>query len=82
MYVVSEVTGKKYSSWDEAVQDEKKVLEEQARKRQEDADMKAMDKAWDEIISSIEKFISLAEKYEPTLAAEVDNVVQILKTAK
>ena len=84
MYVVSEITGKKYPTVEACIADERKV--EVERKAQERAkvdaeNMKRLDDAWYEFIESMENFISIAEEINPEIAEDVRPLIQVMKLA-
>lgn len=82
MYVVSEVTGKRYATIEEAVADERMILAEEAKREEEEREKKMaeLDKAWEELFFAMDKFITAAEKVDPKMVVEVKPMVQFMKT--
>lgn len=82
MYVVSEVTGKKYATMEEAVADERRILAEEAKREEEEREknMAELDKAWEELFFAMDKFVTAAEKVDPKMVVDVKPMVQLMKT--
>ena len=78
MYVVSEITGKKYPTVEACVADEKKV--EAGRKIAERAEKeKKLDAAWDELAGAVEKFASIAEEIDPNIVVNIKPLIRLMK---
>ena len=78
MYVVSEITGKKYPTVEACVADEKKV--EAERKIAERAEKeKKLDAAWDELVGAVEKFASIAEEIDPNIVVNIKPLIRLMK---
>lgn len=78
MYVVSEITGKKYPSVEACLADEKKVKsrqEEEKKQRQ----LKALDAAWDEVVKAVENFTALAESIDPNSVSDIKPLISLMK---
>ena len=82
MYVVSEVTGKRYATIEEAVADERMILAEEAKREEEEREKKMaeLEKAWEELFFAMDKFVTVAEKIDPKMVVEVKPMVQLMKT--
>lgn len=78
MYVVSEITGKRYSTIEEAEADEKRIFaqkeaEEKAKK------MAELDKAWEKVVSSTDEFVKIAEEIDPRIVVDVKSILEMMK---
>lgn len=75
MYVVSEITGKRYATVDECVADEK----EYNRARKEKNKMR-LNKAWDDMIAAMDTFANIAEEVDEDSGAELKALLEIIKS--
>ena len=84
MYVVSEVTGKKYPTVEACIADERKVEAERKAQERAKADaenMKRLDDAWDKLIESMEHFVNVADEINPEIVEDVKPLIRIMKLA-
>lgn len=80
MYVVSEITGKRYSTVEECQVDEIRYNREKAEKeRKRKEDQERLDKAWNGITKAIDNFISIAQEIDPNSCEDLKDVIQYLR---
>lgn len=78
MYVVSEITGKKYATVAECKEDEKIYIAK--RKAAETAKMEAeLDEAWENVVKAVDNFIEAAERINPDQVADIKAVMKLMK---
>lgn len=79
MYVVSEITGKKYPSVEACLADEAKVKSRQEEEEKRERQLKALDVAWDEVVKAIENFTALAESIDPNSVSDIKPLISLMK---
>lgn len=78
MYIVSEITGKKYATVAECKEDERIYIAK--RKSEEKAKLAAeLDEAWEKVIESVESYIEVAGRIDPEAITEMKGVLQLMK---
>lgn len=84
MYVVSEITGKKYPTVEACIADERKIEAERKAQERAKADVeniKRLDDAWYELIESMEHFIDVADEINPGIVEDVKPLIRVMKLA-
>lgn len=78
MYIVSEITGKKYATVAECKEDERIYIAK--RKSEEKAKLNAeLNEAWEKVIESVENYIEVAGRIDPEAITEMKGVLQLMK---
>ena len=78
MYIVSEITGKKYATVAECKEDEKVYILK--RKAEEKARLTTeLDEAWERVTESIENYIEVAERIDPETATDMKTMLRFMK---
>ena len=78
MYIVSEITGKKYATVAECKEDERIYIAR--RKSEEKAKLTAeLDEAWEKVTDSIENYIEIAERIDPEAVADMKTILRFMK---
>ena len=78
MYVVSEITGKRYKTVTECEVAEKQYLEQ--KKRAEDKEKREkLDKAWEKVVEAMDNFIEASEEVNSKSASEIKPLVELLR---
>ena len=78
MYIVSEITGKKYATVAECKEDERTYIAK--RKSEEKAKLAAeLDEAWEKVTDSIESYIEIAERIDPEAVTDVKTMLRFMK---
>ncbi len=78
MYIVSEITGKKYATVAECKEDERIYIAK--RKSEEKAKLAVeLNEAWDKVTESVENYIEVAERIDPEAVIDMKGVLQLMK---
>ena len=75
MYVVSEITGKRYATVDECVADEREYVRKQDAKK-----LERLDNAWKKVINAAEEFYVVVAEIEPERTEEIEMLLRVMKS--
>lgn len=79
MYVVSELTGKRYATVDECARDERAYRDKKEAERIEKEKLqKKFDEAWEGVIKALDNFAKVANEVEPN-SSDVKELINLLK---
>lgn len=81
MYIVSEITGKRYDTIEEAQRAETEYIKKRDAERAVKKKLeKELDDAWNEVIKAIDKFLEIGNKIEPGVSNEAKGLIDLMKT--
>ena len=74
MYVVSEITGKKYSTVAECERDEMEYQKKAESQKRETAEQ-----AWAEVVEAIEKYVTALDEIDSRLTLDIKPFVELMR---
>jgi len=80
MYVVSEITGKKYATVEQCKQDEHEfIAKKEAEQKKKATEKQRVDAAWVEVTKAIENYVKVIDEVDASLSTELKPFVELMR---